>query len=347
MKRNSLFTKLFAMMLCVVMAVSCLPLSAFAQEWEGDIDVVPQEPAAPIVDAKLKFAQVSLQFAEYIGVQPIMLTNVVANYDSYYVEAVQYPVGSDPIVTVLEPTADSVAAYNVYVLPMLPRAMTDNLTLTIYAVKDGVTYQSATWESSIAGLAKAKIVEYQGKNDLGACKVLVDLLNYGAEVKKGFNYDANNLPNADLGELAALGSQTAPEISATGSNTGAGAVRVYQNTLSMGSKVEVQFVFLANQVAGYELRYTMNGDTVAIPASEFDTTTVAGAAVAIFALKPRNFRDQLTIALYDPATDAPVSAVYTTSVEAYAKSNMDAGKYIDLVKAMMNYGDSVLARFPG
>lgn len=304
------------------------------------------EPEGPIVDASLKFAQVSLQFAEYIGVQPIMLTSVVKNYDSYYVEAVQYPVGSDPIVTILEPTADSVAAYNVYVLPMLPRAMTDKLTLTIYAEKDGVMYQSAVLETSIADLTMDKIVEYQGKDDLGACKVLVDLLNYGAEVKKAFNYDVENLPNADLGTLAALGTQGNPVISATASNTGSGKVRVYQNTLSMGSRVEVQFVFMANTVAGYELHYTLNGETVEIPASEFDTETVAGAAVAIFALKPRNFRDQLTIGLYDPATGEPVSAVYTTSVEAYAKSNMDQGKYIDLVNAMMNYGDSVLARFP-
>ena len=40
MKRNSVFTKLLAMLLCVMMVIGCLPLSAFADQWEGDIDVV-------------------------------------------------------------------------------------------------------------------------------------------------------------------------------------------------------------------------------------------------------------------------------------------------------------------
>lgn len=49
MKSKSLFTKLVAFMLCVIMAISCLPVSAFAAEndWEGDIDVVETEPPAP------------------------------------------------------------------------------------------------------------------------------------------------------------------------------------------------------------------------------------------------------------------------------------------------------------
>ena len=46
MKRESLITKLVAFMLCVMMVVGCLPVSAFAAEndWEGDIDVVETEP---------------------------------------------------------------------------------------------------------------------------------------------------------------------------------------------------------------------------------------------------------------------------------------------------------------
>ena len=39
MKRNSLFTKIAALMLCVMMVIGCLPMSAFA-EWEGGIDAV-------------------------------------------------------------------------------------------------------------------------------------------------------------------------------------------------------------------------------------------------------------------------------------------------------------------
>ena len=43
MKRESLITKLVAFMLCVMMVVGCLPVSAFAAEndWEGELDVQP------------------------------------------------------------------------------------------------------------------------------------------------------------------------------------------------------------------------------------------------------------------------------------------------------------------
>ena len=47
MKRESLITKLVAFMLCVMMVVGCLPLSAFAaNDWEGDIDVVEPTPGS-------------------------------------------------------------------------------------------------------------------------------------------------------------------------------------------------------------------------------------------------------------------------------------------------------------
>ena len=53
MKRESLITKLVAFMLCVMMVVGCLPVSAFAtNDWEGEIDVadpIPGSEEAPIL----------------------------------------------------------------------------------------------------------------------------------------------------------------------------------------------------------------------------------------------------------------------------------------------------------
>ena len=45
MKSNTLFTKLVAMLLCLLMVVGCLPVAAFAaNDWEGEIDVVEPAP---------------------------------------------------------------------------------------------------------------------------------------------------------------------------------------------------------------------------------------------------------------------------------------------------------------
>ena len=298
-------------------------------------------PEGPEVVESLKFYQVGLSFAEYIGVQPMLLKSVVKNYSSFYVEAVYNDIDGVHTV-VLEPTLDT-SSYNVYDLQMLPISMTDDISLTIYAEKDGKIYCSNTVNTSITDLAISKIGEYYGKDDLGACRVLVDMLNYGTEVQNAFTYKTDDVPSNYLGDYASLGATEAPVVEGAVTTEGSG-IRVYANSLSLASKVEVQFMFKSSAVEGCELRYTLNGETFAVPASEFDTTVMSGYSVAIFALKPINFRDTMTIAVYD-ADGNVISAVYTASVEDYAAGAIT--KYPALVPAMMNYSDAVVARFPG
>ena len=298
-------------------------------------------PEGPIVDANLKFYTVGLSFAEYIGIQPLLMKSAFSAYDSIYVEAVQISADGTNTTTVLEPIV--FASYNVYDMQMLPKLMTDEVVLTIYGEKDGVKYQSEPYSTSIRALAMSKIEEYYGKNDLVTCKILVDLLNYGAEVQLSFTYNTTDLANAELGEYASLGTSVEPTISGTVETSGTG-ITVYSNSLSLGSKVEIQFMFKATDVEGCELRYTIGEeDTVVIPASEF--IPYSTYAVASFALKPRNFRDPITIAVYNSTTGEAVSAVYTASVEAYSAANIAKGNRVDLLIAMMKYGDAVIAKF--
>ena len=53
MKSNTLFTKLVAMLVCLLMVVGCLPVAAFAaNDWEGEIDTadpIPGSEEAPIL----------------------------------------------------------------------------------------------------------------------------------------------------------------------------------------------------------------------------------------------------------------------------------------------------------
>lgn len=55
MKRNSLFTKIAALMLCVMMVIGCLPVSAFAANYvEGEMDVMETKATLLIGDNELK-----------------------------------------------------------------------------------------------------------------------------------------------------------------------------------------------------------------------------------------------------------------------------------------------------
>ena len=311
----------------------------------GDITVnLAYAEEGPIVDENLKFATISLAFADYIGVQPIMYLSAVKNYDSYYVELVYSEYGVDPVTSILEPIEGSTTSYNVYELAVLPRSMTAGIQLTIYAEKDGVLYCGNTVDTSIENLALEKIAQFYTSGQLARCKILVDMLNYGAAVQERFTTNTA-YPNLNLGDYAELGTADTPEMDAVVSKTGEYTVSVLKDTLGLGSKVEVQFIFRASAITeNYELRYVLDGETYTIPASSFDTESMSGYAVAIFALKPRHFRNEMTVALYDTTTDQPVTQVYTNSVEAYALNQIGTVNEAAAI-AMMKYGDAVIAYF--
>lgn len=312
---------------------------------EGTISFnLAYEVVGPIVDENLTFFQKSLSFAEYISIQPALYTSAVSNYESFYVEAVQVTADSGEITTVLEPIDYTVYGFYAYDMQLLPRAMCDKIIFTVHAMKDGVEYIGVPVETSIEELALS-MIKSKKDSDLPSCKILVDMLNYGAAVKTRFGYDSNNLPNKNLGEYAALGTAETPVLTATESTSGSGTVAFLSNSLSLGSKVEVQLAFPIGSVAGCELRYSINGVEEVIPASEFDSESLAayGMSVAIFAVKPRNFRDPITYALYN-SDGEPVTVVYTTSIEAFANKFL-GGANNDVAIAMMKYGDAVIAKY--
>lgn len=298
------------------------------------------KPEGPIVDANLKFYSVGLSFTEYIGLQSSLLKSTVSGYDSFYVEAVQATPEGDVSET-LNPVDYGV--YYVLDKQLLSWSMTETVTLTIYAEKDGVQYKSEPVTHTVADLAISKIAEYNGKNNLAACKILVDMLNYGAEVQKAFNHNADNLANKNLGEYANLGTSTIPTIEGEVIKSGTGTVTVLQDSISLGSKVEIMFMFKTADVSGCELRYTIGGNTTVISSDDFESYS-SYYKYTSFAISAADMREQIVIALYNSTTGEPVTQVYTTSVEAYAVKHL-GGTYNDVVISMMRYGDAVKALF--
>lgn len=314
----------------------------------GDITVnLAYEPEGPEVDENLKFRQIGLSFAEIIGVEPLVMNSVVKNYDSYYIQAiVDTPDGPVETIFNVEDANISNSSYNAYRLEMLPKTMTDKITFVIFAEKDGVTFCSAPVVTSITELAIEKIAANEA-TDEPACQVLANMIQYGAEAQKAFTYRTDDLATDYLGDYAKFctdinDSTLVPTANIVVEGSG---IKVYANSLSLGSTVTVEFLFKQSAVpAGSEMRFVMNGETYVIPVEEFDAEFMSGYYLVQFSLKPRNFRDAITMAMYDADGNA-ISAVYTASVADYA-ANVVA-KYPTLVPAMLAYGDSVLIRFPG
>ena len=305
------------------------------------------ESEGPEVDETLVFRQIGLSFAEIIGVEPLVMNSVVKNYDTYYIKAVvETPDGPVESIINVEDAVIVHSLYKSYRLEMVPKTMTDKITFTIYAEKDGVTFCSNPVETSITALAIDKIKANEA-TDENACKVLANLLQYGAEAQKAFTYRTDDLASDYLGDYAKFCTDiTDSELVPTANIVTEGSgIRVYANSLSLGSTVTVEFLFKQNTVpAGSEMRFVMNGETHTISVDEFDAEFLASYYLVQFSLKPRNFRDTITMAMYDANGNA-ISAVYTASVADYAANVVN--KYPTLVPAMLAYGDSVLVRFPG
>lgn len=292
----------------------------------------------PVEAADLKFQTIALTFQEDIGFQMILLNNVAKNYDSFYVECVHHDPVDGENTQVLEGVKMGTYAYK-FTKNMLSWSMPDLLTITIYAEKDGVQYIGQSFTNSVE-LEALNIINSKKSSDAKTCRVLVDMLNYGAAVQTSFKHNASQLANANLGEFASYGTTETPVCSATTSIGTAGSVSVVNFAISMQSKVELQFI-LRNVTENCELRSYVDGNLYAtVPYSAFiDRGTMKQAKLAI---KAADMRTVMDIAVYDTTTNQPVSAVYTTCVEAFASSQI-GGTYNDVFIAMIKYGDAVAA----
>lgn len=293
----------------------------------------------PIADASLKFAQVGLSFQDYIGMNFVIMKSLADKYDRIYVESVQAAPEGDIEATLEKIPMQSVAYF--FDQQIMAWSMTEEVTVTLYAEKDGQLYVGQTVTTSIEDLALEKIASYKTAGNTKACQTLVDMLNYGAAVQVGYDHNASSLPSA--GEYASMGTAETPVIEGTNSSAGTGSVKILTTSVSMQAKVELQVIFMASAISAgnYELRYTVDGVTTAIPASEF--TDMQSFKVGRVAVKAANMRKDYTVALYNVDTGECVSSVETMSVVAFGQKSIDNNSNVDVVIALMKYGDSVAA----
>ena len=278
-------------------------------------------------DANLKFAMApGLSFQDYIGMQVMVPVSATTGYDRVWVEAVQ----ADPAGDVITELVGSpyYGIYLVYDQQVLSWSMTENVTLTLYAEKDGELFVGQSVSDYTAS----------GRNDI--VKTLVDMVNYGAAVQITFNHNASSLPNTNLGVYADKGTTTTPVFEATNSKTGTGSVAVMKDSISMQAKVEIQLMFKTSDMNGKTFSATVNGAEAPVEYTPYSSYTICRVAVGA-----SQMRDTFTIALYD-ANSNPVTQVYEVSVEAYGKAQLTTA-YRDVIIAMMRYGDSVAAYAAG
>jgi hypothetical protein len=269
----------------------------------------------------------------------ILVTSAVAkNYDRVWIEAVQADPAGD-ITTTLEGVSYYYNFYLKFEQQVLSWSMAENITLTLYAEKDGKTVKGETFSGSVENLALEKIAAYATASNITAVTALVDMLNYGAAVQKAFNHNILTLPNTDLGLFTDMGTTAVPGFNAENTKTGTGTVVIAKDSISMQAKVEIQLLFQVDISA-----YTVSAKVAGTDAPVVVDTEKYGAfgwTLVKVAVGADKMRQSFTISLID-ANGNPVTQILNASVEAYGKAQL-GGAYNDVVVAMMRYGDSVAA----
>lgn len=158
-----------------------------------------------VKDENLTFLQdPGLSLQEYIGMQVLIYNSTAKNYDKVYVKASQQT--PNGIVESVIEGIPYMGYYLIFEQPVKSWSMTEAVTMTLCAEKGNVVYEGVTFCASVQFLAMEKLAAAKETGNTGMCAALVDMLNYGASVQKAFNYNAENLPNSDLGEFAYMGS---------------------------------------------------------------------------------------------------------------------------------------------
>ena len=311
----------------------------------GEAD--PSVPSIPVAE-DLVFTQTGLSFQEFIGIQPVMKNSVATSYDEVYIEVVHTAWDKDQggFVTTTENIYGSTYAktYYRFTKKIMAWSMSEIVTITLYGRKGDTLYVGQSVTTSVEQLALTKLAEYEGKGNTKACTALASMLTYGAKLQIVQNFNTENLADANLGAYSKYVAETTPTINKTNDLGTATAVKVNVNNVSMQAQVELQVAFKqSTDLTGYELRYTVGGVTYTMPVSEF--SELSGYNFAKIAVKASNMREIYTIALYDIATDKPVTAVLNVSVEGYCTKKLTTADAANtaLMYALINYGDAIAA----
>ena len=313
-----------------------------------------QSEKEPIPDKNLRFNTSISVGAEMQVFYTIPIANI-RNFESFYLEVVKEVAGGESVssifspeeenmITVTHPTSGALTGYHATYTGIYASEMGDSFTATLYAVKeDGTICCSEPVTASIKSYLFDKIADSTSSAELKT--LAVDMLNYGAAAQIFFDYDTENLVNADLSEeQKALATQSLPEASNSTLISGTGC-NIATN-VSLQSKVLLYLTCMYPANDNSNLKFVVKDPRGKILEEFAPILQTATACQGLYSnVGARQMRELLTIELYD--NDELVSKSLIWSVESYVAATREnpasSEALIHAVNAMLVYGDSAAA----
>lgn len=228
-----------------------------------------------------------------------------------------------------------------------PKNMNDTVKATLYATFDGVEYQSETVEYSVATYCYNMLSKYNTDDYAELRTLLVDLLNYGGATQIYTNYNTDALVNASLtAEQASWGTSEKPTYTSVQNL----AYETIENPtvqwlgggLNLETAVTMRFKISAENYESFTLKAETAENLWTVPASEFEL--YEGSLYVFFnGLNAAQMSEPVYLTIYDGDTAVSNTICYSVESYAYAKQNSTDTNLVNLLEAMMKYGNSANA----
>ena len=227
--------------------------------------------------------------------------------------------------------------YTVSYTDIAAKEIADEITALVYNAAGEVI--SEPWTDSIATYAQRMLGKENVVADAELRTVYVDLLNYGAAAQTYFDYNTENLANANLTEEQASWATAAVEVT----DKSVYGTAYLGGSMTLVSEITLDMVFNVVYEEGMYAEVTFTdhyGDVVKQTLTpedlqgSFTQVHVTGMAIA-------DYQALVTCELYDAEGNLVGNAV--DSMESYAARNAD--KLGEIVQAIMKLGASAYAYF--
>ncbi|MBQ1436557.1 MAG: starch-binding protein, partial [Ruminococcus sp.] len=297
--------------------------------------------ASEIYDPSRTVRTYSISLADAIGMTFRVLTNTVADLDNPYV-VVEMNGQKTVIDTYTEDT--SRGEYLFKFNKIYPQNLGDEVTATVYGMKNGVLYYGPEYTKTVKGYVENQLAKPAVTGNVPMRKLLVSLLNYGAETQLYSGYHTDNLATSGLtNEQKSWGETeygTLVNVKNYNYETYPGTTCTWKSaSLVLGSTVQIKTRFTASDASSKKIRVEINGAYEDFgPENIVDegNGTYSFSYAGVYA---NSMNENVKFTVMEQGK--PVSSTTTYSIASYASNYINSSQYpalASLLRAMMCYG---------
>ncbi|MBQ3356188.1 MAG: hypothetical protein IJG45_03650 [Oscillospiraceae bacterium] len=219
-----------------------------------------------------------------------------------------------------------------------PQRMSDNISATLYATKNGTTESVSVAEYSV----KQYCTNLLNSNPSAQLRTLLsDLLTYGAAAQTYTNYNTANLATSGLtltpSTFSAISGKNVTFTGTADANTDWIAA-----TLVLGNNVATRFYFTTDDISKINIDITINGDTETLDEG-FVSVGNGKYYIDFFGIEATQFDDTITATFYVNGVETGRTIGYSVNTYICGTQNSTNATLRALVRALYNYGASAAA----